>query len=351
MVREETEADWLHAAGGLVDKVMVDTAGAATRNDMLPERVLAKLFPRKFPRQDIRRASFCRRNRLSVLLGCSGRLSVPGYYKSAGYIWDLGHRLAPGEFPPEECESRDKYFRDVCHSHDTVIVSSKHDAAALLRLVPDSPADVVVYSFRSFIPEADLGAEPLEVAREYGLPRKYAIVCNQMWKHKRHDLLVRAIAEVQVLVPDLCIVFTGPEETQYHPTYPNTVTALISELGLERRVIRLGTIPRSSQLALLRGAAFVVQPSVSEGWNTGVEEARLFGKPVLMSDIPVHLEQAFEGSHTFKKDDIKSLAIGLQSMWCECQPGVSEREAVAKANYAKLRLSATEGVLRHLRVV
>jgi hypothetical protein len=34
-----------------------------------------------------------------------------------------------------------------------------------------------------------------------------------------------------------------------------------------------------------------VQPSLSEGWNTGVEEAHLFGKRILLSDIAVHREQ------------------------------------------------------------
>lgn len=351
VVREEKNTEWLHADAGLVDRVLLDTAEVATQIQTLPERVLAKLFPQMFPERDVRRASFCRRHRLSVLFGCSGRVKIPAYYRSAGYIWDLGHRLAPGEFPPEECEERDKYFLDISRSHQTVILSSETDAAALRKLVPDVLADVVVYSFRSFIPESDLQSDPLEVAREYGLPRKYAIICNQMWKHKRHDLLIRAIAGVRRLIPDLCLVFTGPEETQYHPAYPGSVVALISQLGLKREVIRLGTIPRTSQLALLRGAAFLVQPSVSEGWNTSIEEARMLGKPVLMSDIPVHLEQAFESCSVFAKDDIASLSQELEIMWRSCEAGVSQKEKIAKATYANLRLCATGNMLKKLGIV
>ncbi len=351
VVPEKTDCAWLYENGGLVDEVLVDVAGALSPRQMLPERIVAKLFPQKFPRRDISRAAFCRRNNLDVLFGCSGSISVRGFYRSAAYIWDLGHRLAPGEFPLEECEQRDKFFRDICFSHHVVIVSSKHDAIALRALFPDAPAKFVVHSFRSFIGESELCDDPSSVASEFGLPRKYAIVCNQMWKHKRHDLLVRAVADLQTRLPEICVVFTGAEKTQYHPSYPQSVVRLIRELRTGSGVVRLGVVPRSQQLALLRGAAFIVQPSVSEGWNTGVEEAHMLGKNVLMSDIPVHLEQFYEGCRVFKKDDIGSLINELESMWRLSQPGPGANEESSKSAYAELRYVATGNVLNQLGVI
>jgi glycosyltransferase involved in cell wall biosynthesis len=350
IVRDKDDAEWLCCDDRLLDGVIVDDASKITRSRLLPERILTKLFPRKMPKRDIGRAAFCRKNRIDVLLGCPGRVSLPGYFKTAAYIWDLGHRLAPGEFPQEECERRDQYFRDISYSHTTVILSSKHDAEALRALFPEAPAAIGVHSFRSYIPDADLSEDPASVASAFGLPKKYAIVCNQMWKHKRHDLLVRAVADVRKETPDVCIVCTGPEETKYHPSYPASVAKLIDDLQVGKKVVRLGSIARRSQLALLRGSAFVIQPSVSEGWNTGVEEARMLGKQILMSDIPVHVEQFHEGCRLFRKDDISGLAAGIRDLWQVGQPGPSAEEALAKNRYRQMRLSSTQAVLRLLGV-
>ncbi len=44
-------------------------------------------------------------------------------------------------------------------------------------------------------------------------------------------------------------------------------------------------------MALLRGAAAVLQPSRFEGWSTIIEDAKSLGKPIVASDIAVHREQ------------------------------------------------------------
>ena len=42
----------------------------------------------------------------------------------------------------------------------------------------------------------------------------------------------------------------------------------------------------------MRQSVAVLQPSLFEGWSTTVEEAKSIGKTILLSDIPVHREQA-----------------------------------------------------------
>ena len=44
-------------------------------------------------------------------------------------------------------------------------------------------------------------------------------------------------------------------------------------------------------LTLMRSASGVLNPSLFEGWSTTVEEAKLLGKRLILSDIPVHREQ------------------------------------------------------------
>jgi hypothetical protein len=51
----------------------------------------------------------------------------------------------------------------------------------------------------------------------------------------------------------------------------------------------------------------VINPSKSEGWGNSAEQANLIGKKVLLSDIPVHIEQKKKNYFYFSKDDPISL--------------------------------------------
>jgi glycosyltransferase involved in cell wall biosynthesis len=52
----------------------------------------------------------------------------------------------------------------------------------------------------------------------------------------------------------------------------------------------------------------LINPSHFEGWSTSVEEAKSMGKQIVLSDIPVHREQAPERGLFFPSDDQHALA-------------------------------------------
>ena len=62
------------------------------------------------------------------------------------------------------------------------------------------------------------------------------------------------------------------------------------------RTCRPGALPRKAAfpdlISIIRCATVIVQPSMWEGWNTLVEDAKALGRPVICSDIEVHREQA-----------------------------------------------------------
>jgi glycosyltransferase involved in cell wall biosynthesis len=55
-----------------------------------------------------------------------------------------------------------------------------------------------------------------------------------------------------------------------------------------------------------------VNPSRFEGWSTTVEEAKAVGTPMLLSDIPVHREQAPHADF-FGTDDAAAMADAIAS--------------------------------------
>ena len=79
------------------------------------------------------------------------------------------------------------------------------------------------------------------------------------------------------------------------PVIPASMTIFRRRFGtyhLEKNFIFLGVIPYKDVLGLMRAAVAVINPSVMEGWSTTVEEAKSLGLPLILSDIPVHREQA-----------------------------------------------------------
>ena len=70
----------------------------------------------------------------------------------------------------------------------------------------------------------------------------------------------------------------------------------------------LGFVERTEQLAIMKNAQFIVQPSLCEGWGTVLEDAKVLNKVVLLSNIPVHQEQQNKKCVLFDPHDPKQLA-------------------------------------------
>ena len=85
---------------------------------------------------------------------------------------------------------------------------------------------------------------------------------------------------------------SGREEDYRHPEHFAGLQALVSAYGLTHNFRFLGIVPRPHVFALMRVCTALINPSLSEGWSTPVEEAKSLGVPMLLSDLRVHREQA-----------------------------------------------------------
>jgi hypothetical protein len=64
-----------------------------------------------------------------------------------------------------------------------------------------------------------------------------------------------------------------------------------------------------------------VQPSLFEGWSTVVEDARVLGRRLLLSDIPVHREQNPAGAEYFEPENVEALAALMERAWRDWPSG------------------------------
>ena len=262
-----------------------------------------------------------------------------------GYIFDFQHRHLPHLFTEAERHGRDVSIGRMLEAATVVICNSESAREDAERFHPGSAAKIVSLPFTA-VPRAGwFDLDPVQVRRRYGLPERYFLVSNQFWLHKDHPTAIRAFAAylAQGGSPAAALVCTGKIHDYRDPGYGETIRALVAELGLDGQVHLLGHIPKDDQIALLRGAVAVVQPTWFEGGRGGgaVLDAIAVGVPALMSDIPVNLEIAADNCRFFKKADPSALAALMLELDAAEPPRLGAEALLARSETAAANLSAT----------
>ena len=226
----------------------------------------------------------------------------------AGWVPDWQCRYLPDLFDQPEFARRDLHFRLLATRAPALAVSSTMAEEDTRRIVGDAMVPTVRLPFPALVDLDAVRALP----RAEGLPDRYLLICNQWWRHKNLDLPVEALSRCGDR--QVKLVFTGETKDPRWPGDEVRIRGLIDRHGLAGRCHVLGRIPRETQLALLRDCVGVIQPSRFEGWSSVVEEAKVLGRPLLLSEFPVHREQA-PGARFFATDDADGLALAMQEAW------------------------------------
>jgi glycosyltransferase involved in cell wall biosynthesis len=222
------------------------------------------------------------------------------------WIPDLQHRRLPGNFSRNERLKRNVAFVRFAVRARRVVVSSEVVRRQAARAYPPFARKLRVLHFTTVVPPAAVAADPCEILARYELPERFLLLPNQFWAHKNHEVAFAAMAQIDV--PLIC---TGATEDRRRPEYFTRLLESLEAGGARDRVRILGVVPRGDYLQLVRAAAVVVQPSLFEGWSSVVEDARAFGKPIALSDIPVHREQDPAGARYFAPADPRQLAAAI----------------------------------------
>lgn len=133
---------------------------------------------------------------------------------------------------------------------------------------------------------------------------RYCLFVGQLTSRKAPDLLLRAIADVE----EMSCVFAGDGPMR------RKLEVLARDLGIEQRVVFLGSVPAAELGALYAGADFLILPSVSEGTPLVVLEAMACGIPVLATRVAglPFLVQDWETGFVVKPGDVGQLAMGMR---------------------------------------
>lgn len=214
--------------------------------------------------------------------------------KSLPWIPDFQHCHMPSNFSKVELFNRNWTFSKYLSGENVLFSSASalNDAKKFYRV----RANTWVYRFHPLPAEDYNEAEFTRLLDRKMVLEKFVFLPNQFWLHKNH----RVVFEAAKLALDegrpFNLVCTGKLSDFRDPKYPNEMLEYVSENRLGQYVKYLGLVDRDVFNCLLREAEVVINPSFFEGWSTTVEEAKVLGKKMVLSNIDVHLEQVGRSS-------------------------------------------------------
>jgi glycosyltransferase involved in cell wall biosynthesis len=262
------------------------------------------------------------------------RLTLAKSTHAAGWIADFQPRNMPQFFSSDNLKWRHEYEERISSRASDIVFSSQTCIFDFQKFFPHSNAKPHLFRFHPFISADVWEHDPKQIQSLYNLPDKFLICCNQFWQHKNHLAILESMASLSHEFSDLFIVFTGHTQDNRLAEHFDNICSKINLLGIRSNIAVLGLIPRIHQLQLLRRSIGVIQPSLSEGWSTVVEDSRSMGKPSILSDLPVHLEQNPPDAIYYDSRSSSSLSKAMQKAWTDWQPGPnydSEKKARAES--------------------
>ena len=241
------------------------------------------------------------------------------------WIPDFQHRRLPGFFSKEEISARNVDFLYKARHAQGLLFSSEEARKDFNEFFPGYGDKAYVLRFVASPipgnPETDFTA-----MAKYGIGEPFFLIPNQLWIHKNHAVVRDALSILKSRSTAPLVICTGYTTDYRDPGYFAEFMKNVGEIGLSDRMRFLGLIPYGDVAALMRRCVAVINPSLFEGWSTAVEEGKSLGKRILLSDIPVHREQAPKRGAYFIPREAERLAILMSEALDEYDPELEVAE-------------------------
>jgi len=249
------------------------------------------------------------------------------------WLPDFQHRDLPEFFSMSRRILRELSYR-LCLRQSSRSIVSGEAAAKAIRKMPPRYAQVPL-SIVPFTPR--LTTVPVSKVRDtlqrYNVKDGFLYLPNQFWAHKNHTVVLDSLKSLRAEGWQGQVVMTGTTFDHRRNTVFREVRSKIAPLSAVGLVKFLGEIPRQDMIALMQSCKAVINPSLYEGWSSTVEEALCLDVPLILSNIPVHREQAGTSARYFDPHDKNELAQLIRST----EPSVFRTTLSPEAQIRKAR--------------
>ena len=240
-------------------------------------------------------------------------------------VHDLQHRIHP-EFPEVtadgELEARENLYRHGIGGATIVLVDSEVGREDVLdhygALIDPERVCVLPFLPSESCRRPPSAADRRRVEARYGLPERYLFYPAQLWPHKNHAILVRALGMLREAHGlEIPLVLVGSTLGRIRSETWRDVRRLARDLGLENAVVHLGYVPDEDMPTLYANATALTMPTWFGPTNIPILEAWAQGCPVLTSDIRGVREQAGDAAVLADPASAEDIAEGIRRLWVD----------------------------------
>lgn len=278
----------------------------------LPMRAIRKAAEHGLGR-DIALEIALHRHRID-LLSHSGYLGPRASIPTLVWLPDFQHVRMPEFFGADEIAARDRGYSKAARWATAILLSSADAQSDLAAFAPGAETKSHVLHFVAGMVRNDTPYDADFLASQYAIQEPFFYIPNQFWKHKNHRLVIDALALLAAEGRAPMVISTGKTEDRRNPAHFAELMAHAEAVGAAPYFKVLGLIPYEHLSVLFRESISLINPSYFEGWSTTIEEAKSLGKRVILSDIPVHREQAPPRGIYVDPDDPRGMADAMLAM-------------------------------------
>ena len=178
-----------------------------------------------------------------------------------------------------------------------IIVSSNDAKKDCVKFYNKNPKQIHVLRFSIFTDPLNHVNKFKYLQKKYKIKKNYIYIPNQFWIHKNQDIVLKALEYIKSKdlriynqIPQ--IIFSGKAFDFRSKDHAKKILKKIRSSNFHNKVKYLGLIPLHDVYKLNANCLCLINPSFFEGWSTTVEEAKSFGTPQILSNIPIHKEQS-----------------------------------------------------------
>jgi glycosyltransferase involved in cell wall biosynthesis len=217
-------------------------------------------------------------------------------------VWDIGHRT--NSYFPElsnngEWEGRERLYLKMLYKASYVITGNETAKKELLENYPMNPDKIKVVPF----PNPVSLYESLDCNSSLSIEYPYIFYPAQFWPHKNHISLVETIKYLHDNNYQIHCYFTGSDKGNMI-----FIKTMIKKYHLEKYIHILGFVDIDTLIFLYKNALALTFISLLGPNNLPPIEAVSLGCPVIISNLPGHLEQM--GDAAIAVDGTDPIAIG-----------------------------------------
>jgi glycosyltransferase involved in cell wall biosynthesis len=220
---------------------------------------------------------------------------------------DISHVFFP-HFPEVsadgELRRRNLIFQYGIANADQIVVESRQLGKDIIKYyrADSSKIEVLyqVYPKATGLTSPDK-TEALECIEK--LPEQYLFYPAQLWEHKNHLNLLKALSILLPGFPNLHLVLVGSRKKG-----DEAIFRMINNLTLREHVRYLGYVPDSWMPILYKKAQALVMPTYFGPTNIPTLEAFNYGCPAVISKLPGAVEQTGDAALLFDPDSPKDIA-------------------------------------------